>query len=334
MSVVQFITPGAIPLEAFTLMGVNVKMGNNPIGRFGTGLKYAVAVILREGGLIRLFVDGTEYGFFLKKMNFRGTELSQIMMRKRHGLGHWLRPTKLPFTTQLGRDWNLWQAYRELESNTRDEGGRTARSAHQADAGPSQGTVIEVDCRGFSKAVDEEAVFLYEGAAERVFRSPTVDIYDAPSRFLYYMGIRVYELRYPSLFTYNFGKGRVTLTEDRTVANIWSCMYDLAHTIQYSVEDESVLDRILEESERASFENYELNFDSSGSEIFRARAKYLGFSGTLGRAGSRWYQELDAPEEEPTSSVELTDEEWQLVLVVLDENTLCDDVAEKIRDQL
>lgn len=197
--------------------------------------------------------------------------------------------------------------------------------------------MIEVDCPGFSQAVDEEGVFLDEGAAERMFRSPTVDIYDAPSRFLYYMGIRVYELRYPSLFTYNFGKGRVALTEDRTMANIWSCMYDLAHVIQYSVEDESVLDRILDESEKASFENYELNFDSSGSEVFRARAKYLGFSGTLGRAGSRWYQELEVPAEEPTTKVELTNDEWQTVLDTLEQDELDElknQIADKIRSQM
>lgn len=58
MSVVQFRTPGLIPLEAFDTMGISAKVGDHPIGRFGTGLKYAVAVILREGGIIRLFRPG------------------------------------------------------------------------------------------------------------------------------------------------------------------------------------------------------------------------------------------------------------------------------------
>ena len=47
---VAFRTPGLIPIEAFTSTGVNVKIHDNPIGHFGTGLKYAVAVLLREAG--------------------------------------------------------------------------------------------------------------------------------------------------------------------------------------------------------------------------------------------------------------------------------------------
>ena len=70
--IVQFKTPTSVPLEAFSLMGVNVKTSNNAIGRFGTGLKYAVAVILRYGGSIQLFIDGVEHEFYLSKKEFRG----------------------------------------------------------------------------------------------------------------------------------------------------------------------------------------------------------------------------------------------------------------------
>ena len=42
-------TPGLIDLRAFTTFGVNSKPNSkNPIGYFGTGLKYAVAVLARH----------------------------------------------------------------------------------------------------------------------------------------------------------------------------------------------------------------------------------------------------------------------------------------------
>lgn len=330
MSVVQFITPGLIPLEAFDTMGISAKVGDHPIGRFGTGLKYAVAVILREGGTIRLFRDGTEYEFYLAKMDFRGKEFQRVKMRRKNGFGKWLTGRTMPFTTQLGRDWSLWQAYRELESNTRDEGGSTSVADDQDHEVPEDGTVILVECPGFAECIEDEGVFLDTDRTERVFRSPKVDIYDAPSKYLYYRGIRVYELRYPSLFTYDFGEGVVSLTEDRTIGNLWSVMWDLAYTIQTKVEDQSVLDRILSKSDMASFENYELNFSSDGSEVFRQRVRYLGGLDRLGRAGGIYVSQLQSPPNpEPSTQVRLYNWEWEKVLEIIDQD-YCDEDLERI----
>lgn len=338
MSVVQFRTPGTIPLEAFDTMGMSAKVGDHPIGRFGTGLKYAIAVILRNHGQIRLFRDGTEYEFYLSKKSFRGVEFEHVRLRKKNGLGKWMTSRKMPFTTQLGRDWQLWQAYRELESNTRDEGGETVLVDHPSMKGPESGTMIEVDCRGFSQCVEDENVFLDTDRTERVFRSPKVDIYDTPSRYLYYRGIRVYELRYPSLYTYDFGEGVVTLTEDRTMGNVWSCMWDLAYTIQTKVEDETILDRILAKTDNACFENYELNFGDNGSDYFRQRVRVLSDMGRLGRSSQRYQSEyLSMPDPEPTTKIEMLDKDWETLLGILDEqedNLDAVQIADKIREQL
>ena len=105
-----FKTPGRIPLEAFSTFGINVKKSNDPIGRFGTGLKYAVAVILRLGGTIEFWVDGVHHIFYLKEDKFRGESFDFIRMKKEKGLLSkvgW-EYTKLPFTTELGKDWQLW----------------------------------------------------------------------------------------------------------------------------------------------------------------------------------------------------------------------------------
>ena len=45
---VVFSTNGLIPLQAFTMFGLNAKPeSKNPFGFFGTGLKIAIAVCLR-----------------------------------------------------------------------------------------------------------------------------------------------------------------------------------------------------------------------------------------------------------------------------------------------
>lgn len=333
LSVVQFWTPGEIPLDSFTIMGANVKTSDNPIGRFGTGLKYAVATILRNGGVIRMYIRETEWEFYLSNKKFRGVEFDQVRMRKKNGLGKWMSSRALPFTTQLGRDWGLWQAYRELESNTRDEGGRTTQTEHLLSDNRGEGTTIEVDCAMFSEAIESEKVFLDADKLERVFCSPTVDIYDAPSKHLYYRGIRVYTLRYPAMFTYDFGQGQVTLTEDRTMGNTWSCMWNLARTIQNDVEDNRILDRILAKSKTASFENYELNFSESGGEFFRDRVRQLGSLGLLGLAGSRnWQETRERDEREASTRIDLPDWCWEHILELLDERE--DDKSENIATKI
>ena len=44
---ITFHSPTILPIEAATTMGVSVKESDNAIGKFGTGLKYAIAGVLR-----------------------------------------------------------------------------------------------------------------------------------------------------------------------------------------------------------------------------------------------------------------------------------------------
>jgi hypothetical protein len=67
-----FSNPGEIDIRAATIIGVNVKQGNTPIGYFGTGLKYAIAGIIRLGGTIEIWSGETNYFFTGRKETIRG----------------------------------------------------------------------------------------------------------------------------------------------------------------------------------------------------------------------------------------------------------------------
>jgi len=321
---VSFWTPGRIPLDAFTIMGANVKTVDDPIGQFGTGLKYAVAVILRHGGSFRLFIEGEEYEFYVADKEFRGKELQTVRMRKRHGtLSKWLSSKQLPFTLNYGRNWQLWQAYRELESNTRDERGRTFRTDSEHCEVPDGGTLINVDCPGFEEAVQESETFLDTAPRTKLFSGPMVDIYSGPSNYFYYRGIRVYELRYPAKLTYDWKHPYVQLTEDRTAANSWGLIYSLSQLFQTKIEDSALLRTALEADENEqSFEASEFMFDgdSDGSKAFMG----LMYQ-SPGSASSRWGKSLRSyyasyearQEEEPSSAVELPDQTWDELLGLL-----------------
>ena len=60
---IYFTNPGEIDIRAVTTMGVNVKEGSSSIGYFGTGLKYAIATLLREGQEIIIHSGLTTYYF-------------------------------------------------------------------------------------------------------------------------------------------------------------------------------------------------------------------------------------------------------------------------------
>ena len=58
---------------------------------------------------------------------------------------------QLPFTTELGKNWEVWQAYRELHSNTLDESGViTDKKVHND-------TVIEVEGSAIEKEYADRA---------------------------------------------------------------------------------------------------------------------------------------------------------------------------------
>ncbi len=72
--------PGLIDLDVIKLMGVNVKDSDDSIGMFGTGLKYAIAVFLREGIEFSMFRGEDEYIFTTESKNIRGKDFEVCVM--------------------------------------------------------------------------------------------------------------------------------------------------------------------------------------------------------------------------------------------------------------
>jgi hypothetical protein len=212
---VVFETPGLIDVRAFTIMGAHAKPNSaNPIGYFGTGLKYAIAVLVRLGAEPLVWIGLDRFGFSRNATMFRGTPLETIKMTVlKHGRK---RPDtfELPYTTAYGRNWEAWQAFRELESNTRDEGGRTyvVDTMAMVPANPRYTRII-VDLPEFAQAAERiDDVFLPRGA-----RTGTLlEVVGGESERLWYRTMRALDLQKPSIYTYNILE-EMALTEDRTI---------------------------------------------------------------------------------------------------------------------
>lgn len=259
--VIVFDTPGLMPIEAFTMVGLNAKpKSTNPIGFFGTGLKYAIAVLLRLEQKVTIFIGRTEYVFETRREEFREKEFQFVYMRKREGvLSRW-RTVKLPFTLEYGKTWEMWQAYRELHTNTLDENGEILdyhstevplliRTGH---------TLIIVEGEEFRQAYyDRFKTFLPEGLGERN-STDTIQVLNKPSRHMYYRGMRVFDFpeKVESLFTYNF-LGRIDLTEDRTAK--YPFMLEMQIAEMYSRSEDKELIKAMYTAPVGSFER-KINF--------------------------------------------------------------------------
>lgn len=110
---VIFHTNGPIDPISWEMLGVSAKQDDSAIGQFGTGLSYAIAVLIRTGHQIEIRSEGKLYNFTTQEIDFRGKSFDQILCNGK----------ALPFPTHYGKKWDVWMAYRELVSNTMDEGG-------------------------------------------------------------------------------------------------------------------------------------------------------------------------------------------------------------------
>ncbi|MBN8241913.1 hypothetical protein JF546_02675 [Nitratireductor aquimarinus] len=200
---IVFENDGLIDMRAATTFGVSAKVGDSPIGFFGTGFKMAVGVILRNGGSITLYRGCAKYEFGKQLRRIRGKTVHIVTMNG----------DELGFTTDVGKNWKAWQAYRELHANALDEGG-SIRVADAKERGEKGKTKIIVDWSGIDEAfADADKIFL---STKPAFDLGEVEAHPGESRIIYYRGLRVFELTKPTRFTYNL-TGYEMLTEDRTL---------------------------------------------------------------------------------------------------------------------
>jgi len=206
---IYFMNRGHIDLDVIRTMGVSVKENDNPIGYFGTGLKYAIATLLRTGHKIWLETEGRTIDFRVKPKEIRGKMFDMILMDDE----------QLGFTTELGKNWEVWQAYRELYSNCMDEGGKVGGIMDEG-----FDTIFTVEGPDIANIHGERGkIFL---TADPWIVGDGVEVHRGKSQYVYFRGVRVHKLLKPSRFTYNL-TCHMQLTEDRTLASTYDLNYKL-----------------------------------------------------------------------------------------------------------
>lgn len=212
---IVFSNPGTLDLRALKTFGLTSKSNqDNKIGRFGTGLKYAIATILRHGGKVSVHTNGNEYALGTSTEKFRNEDHTYVT----------LDGAPLPFTTALGRDWEPWMAFRELYANALDEGGLVAHV--ESANNQAEGTLIAVELDAFEAiyfTIEEH--FITDEAP--VWAGNGLEVYEGRSSFVFYRGIAVHKLKQPAAYRYNI-TSYLDLTEDRTAKYDFQVRWRLA----------------------------------------------------------------------------------------------------------
>lgn len=210
---ISHFTPTVPPIEALITFGVSAKESPEAIGRFGTGFKYSVAGILRMGGSIEVVTPTSTCAFGSREAEIRGKMFRIVTISEDN-----TAPRDLGFTTDTGRDWLPWMFFRELHSNTLDEGGRTVAGEFDY---KGEGCVIYVSLPEYDEAFESRrGIFL---STEPKHKHDEVEFHPLTpetSEFIYYRGVRVGKAAHKLPFVANI-TNRIALTEDRVVASVY-----------------------------------------------------------------------------------------------------------------
>lgn len=201
---VVFDNPGEIDPRLISTFGVNVKDGEDAIGFFGTGLKYALAILLRSDHRVTIQSGVTTHTFALQPTVIRGKSFDFIAMDGE----------PLGFTAEVGKTWKMWMAYRELFCNCQDERGEVYKAT--TTPAPMAGrTRVIVEGDEFAECHANHDRYFITG--EPLHRGKKGDIHAGPAHGIHYRGVLVGCVGNgnPSLYGYNI-TSPLELTEDRT----------------------------------------------------------------------------------------------------------------------
>ena len=249
---------GLIDEKALNLIGVSDKRGNDEkIGYCGSGLKYAIAYLLRNNHDVELYSGKKKISIDTVKGEFRDQEYDIIRINKR----------ETSFTTSMGPDWKLWFAVREIYSNAIDEGNATIEI--------KDGITPDINKTIFCIRVDDGINEIinnfdsYFATRRKEIHSGyasyhgTVKLYDPIARGkanIYRKGIRCYETNLKSIFDYDFDN--IEINESRVIKYSFQLPDALDHYYRHT-DNQYIIQQLFEQINNKEYLENSIDWDQN-----------------------------------------------------------------------
>jgi hypothetical protein len=204
---------GEMQQEAMTLLGASTKRGDDTkIGFFGSGLKYAMAVLIREDIKFHIYSGKSEVKITTQPVNFRGKEFQRICVNG--------EPTSM--TTDMGVDWEPWFALREVLCNAIDEGSHTIDMVEKVKGAKGVTTFAVEMSSSLNNVMEFWQKYFCEKRPDVVLAVNASQVFhgDDKELIVYRRGVRCHHERTKALFHYNMQWAEIN--ESRVLSSQWS----------------------------------------------------------------------------------------------------------------
>lgn len=223
---IKISSEGEIDINSFLIMGGSTKREQeNKIGRFGSGLKYSIAVLAKLENNFKVYSGLGEIQFEVEPVSFRDENFNMLTIN-----GH-----KTNFSTEMGPDWDYYDVIRDIYSNAVDEGLIDFCGAESLE--PKQGEThfyIEVtpDMSEFIENIDKYFLRFRNDKPLLYSDKRKISVYRNRRKHLmiYKQGFLIHDdENTPSLFCYDLDG--VDITESRKLKHYYAVKYDIAQVL-------------------------------------------------------------------------------------------------------
>jgi len=208
---IVFQNKGILSLLDLTTMGDSSKRDDiSKIGKFDSGLKYALSILYRNGLKVEIYSGNSKYTFSSKVITDEITNKAKELLVIHEDNAEWIGPKEhvTAFSPQLGFEWKVWMAIRELYSNCLDEGGKVGFTRSTEVKNNSDETIIVVYDNGTLQEIISNWNNYFLSNEEPIYEGDSIKIHKNTEGFL-----RLY-------------KNKILIFEDRNVKSKY--IYDFS----------------------------------------------------------------------------------------------------------
>jgi hypothetical protein len=242
MKYIKISNAGEIQPQALHLVGASTKRGDNTkIGQFGSGNKYALAYLLRNGYSVDVYAGESQIQITTEQEQFRDNTFNVI----------YIDGQRTSITTEMGKDWQFWQAMREIYCNAIDEGDSSIEYVNSIVpvAGQTHFYIeAKHEARDFTARFDDYFAqnkrVLFECELGRILEK------SGTAANIYRKGIRCHNSTKTSVYDYDFAD--IPIDENRLVKYYWN-VEERLWTLLFRCTNRDVIMQVLHNSDNSDY---------------------------------------------------------------------------------